>query len=166
MNLTIQEINHREDPVLATLKLKTLKSKHENKEDSVSMLEPLERIEEQLLIEKRQIIDTLVKWQHIFDRVTDKKSRLLTFKEKKLSLEQQKSEGKANYLFSVVTHGSSSWDVLKFTVLAENDIWAKELVRQWLNSNGRENHKIDKVMAVISQDIRAIVNVGAKIFDD
>jgi hypothetical protein len=50
-----------------------------------------------------------------------------------------------------------------FTVMAENNVWAEEMVRQWLNSNGRENYKIDKVMAVVSQDVRAIVNVGAKL---
>ena len=50
-----------------------------------------------------------------------------------------------------------------FTVMAENDVWAEEMVHQWLHSNGRENHKIDRVMAVVSSDVRAIVNVGAKL---
>jgi DNA-binding ferritin-like protein len=80
--LTIQKNNQPEDPVIATLKLKTIKSAHANEENSVSMLEQLKQIAEQLLVEKRQIIDTLDKWQHIFDKVTDKKSRLLGFMEK------------------------------------------------------------------------------------
>jgi hypothetical protein len=165
MTLAIQEINHHEDPVLTTLKLKTLESKHGNKEDSLSALEQLKRIEEQLLIEKRQIIDNLDKWQHVFDRVADKKNRLTEFMEKKLSCEQQKSEGKACYkLFTVVAH-ASSWDALVFSVMAESDVWAEEMVRQWLSSNGRENYKIDQVVAVVSQDVRVIVNVGAKLLE-
>ena len=66
-------------------------------------------------------------------------------------------------LFSIVAYGSSWMDELVFTVLAENDVWAAEIVRQWLNSNGRENYKIDKVRAIVSRDVRAIVNVGAKL---
>ena len=67
-------------------------------------------------------------------------------------------------LFSIVTY-SSGWDGLVFTVIAENDIWAKELVYQWLEANGRKNHKIDKVTALVSQDVRGIVNIGAKLLD-
>jgi hypothetical protein len=165
-NLTIQEINNTDDPVLAILKIKTLKSKHANRENSVSMFAQSEEKEEQPLVEKRRIIDTLDKWKLIFDRVSAryKKSRLFEFVGKKLSLEQQKCENKTNHkLFSVVTYGSSSWDRLVFTVMAENDVWAEEMVHQWLHSNGRENHKIDRVMAVVSSDVRAIVNVGAKL---
>jgi hypothetical protein len=68
-------------------------------------------------------------------------------------------------LFSVVTWGSSSTDGLVFTVMAESEVWAEELVRQWLNCNGRENHKIDKVMALVSRDVRGIITVGAKLLD-
>jgi hypothetical protein len=39
------------------------------------------------------------------------------------------------------------------------------LVHQWLNCNGRENHKIDKVMALVSRDVRGIITVGAKLLD-
>ena len=66
-------------------------------------------------------------------------------------------------LFSIVAHGSSWTEELVFTVLAENDVWAEELVRQWLNSNGKEHYKIDKVQAILSRNVRAIVNVGAKL---
>ena len=144
-----------------------------NKENSISILEELEEIEQQLLIEKRQIIGTLVKWQSMFDSVADKRSRIIEVMEKNRSSKQQNSEKPKQQkheseliykLFSVVTWGPS-WDELVFTVMAENDVWAEELVRQWLNSNGRENHRIDKVMALVSRDVRAIVNVGAKLLD-
>jgi len=144
-----------------------------NKENAISMLDELEEIEKQLLVEKRQIIGTLVKWQSMFDSITDKKSRIMKIMEQNRSSrqqndeepKQQNSENDSGYkLFSVVTWGQS-WDGLVFTVMAENDAWAEELVRQWLNSNGRENHKIDKIMALVSRDLRAIVNIGAKLLD-
>ena len=144
-----------------------------NKENAISMLDELEEIEKQLLVEKRQIIGTLVKWQSMFDSITDKKSRIMKIMEQNRSSKpqndeepkQQNSETDSDYkLFSVVTWGPS-WDGLVFTVMAENDAWAEELVRQWLNSNGRENHKIDKIMALVSRDLRAIVNIGAKLLD-
>jgi hypothetical protein len=127
-----------------------------------SVLEKLEEIEKQLLIQKRQLLVTLDKWQSMFDRVTDKKSRLLALMEQKVLSEQQKSENKSSHkIFSVVASGPSR-DKLVFTVMAENYAWAEEMVLQWLNSNGREDHKIEKVMALVSQDVRAVVNVGAK----
>lgn len=144
-----------------------------NEENAISILDELEEIEKQLLVEKRQIIGTLVRWQSMFDSLTDKRSRIMKIMEQNRSSKQQnseepkqqKSETDLGYkLFSVATWGPS-WDGLVFTVMAENDAWAEELVRQWLNSNGRENHKIDKVMALVSRDIRAIVNVGAKLLD-
>ena len=144
-----------------------------NKENAISMLDELEEIEKQLLVEKRQIIGTLVKWQSMFDSITNKRSRIMKIMEQNRSSrqqndeepKQQNSETDSGYkLFSVVTWGPS-WDGLVFTVMAENDAWAEELVRQWLNSNGRENHKIDKIMALVSRDLRAIVNIGAKLLD-
>jgi hypothetical protein len=137
-----------------------------NEEDSVSLLERLEKAEQQLLVGKRQIIDTLVKWESMFDSIADKKRQLLECVEKGHLSRQQNSEGESSHkLFSIVTWGSSSMDGLVFTVMAENDAWAEELVRQWLNSNGRENHRIDKVMALVSRDVRGILNVGAKLLD-
>lgn len=68
-------------------------------------------------------------------------------------------------LFSIETWGSGWTDRLVFTVMAENDVWAEEIARQWLNSNGRENRRIDKVLALVSRDVRAVVNVGAKLLD-
>ena len=144
-----------------------------NEENVIPMLDELEQIEKQLLVEKRQIIGTLVKWQSMFDSIADKRSRIMKIMEQNHSSKQQNgeepkqrnSETNSGYrLFSVVTWGPS-WDGLVFTVMAENDAWAEELVRQWLNSNGRENHKIDKIMALVSRDVRAIVNVGSKLLD-
>ncbi|KON32355.1 MAG: hypothetical protein AC479_07565 [miscellaneous Crenarchaeota group-6 archaeon AD8-1] len=129
------------------------------------MLEELKEMEQKLLNEKRQIISTLVKWQSVFDNITNKKNHLLNHINKENSIKQQKTEKEGNHkLFSIVTY-SSGWDGLVFTVIAENDIWAKDLVCQWLESNRRKNHKIDKVTALVSQDVRGIVNVGAKLLD-
>jgi hypothetical protein len=144
-----------------------------NEENAISMLDELVEIEKQLLVEKRQIIGNLAKWQSMFDSVSDKRSRIMKIMEQNFSSKQQNDEepkqqnGETDLdykLFSVVTWGPS-WDGLVFTVMAENDAWAEELVREWLNSNGRENHKIDKIMALVSRDVRAIVNVGAKLLD-
>ena len=137
-----------------------------NEEDSISLLERLEKAEQQLLDGKRQIINTLVKWESMFDSIADKKRQLLACAEKERSSRQQNSEEEPSHkFFSIVTWGSSWMDGLVFTVMAENDAWAEELVRQWLNSNGRENHRIDKVMALVSRDVRGILNVGAKLLD-
>ena len=85
--------------------------------------------------------------------------------DKELSFKQQNNEKEVDHkLFSVVTHGSG-WDCLVFTVIAENDVWAKDLVCQWLEANGRKNHKIDKITALVSRDVRGIVNVGATLLD-
>ena len=151
----------------------TCDSSCEDKDDSAALLEELKEGEQKLLVQERQIRDTLVKWQSMFDSVADKKSRLLACIEKEHLSKQQNSERARQpisedeldcKLFSVVTWGSSL-DGLVFTVIAENNAWAEELVRQWLESNGRQNHRIDKVMALISQDARGIINVGAKLID-
>lgn len=164
-NPTSQENIVKADPLLEALKIQTLEAASTNEENSISELEELEKIGKQFLIEKRQLLDTLDQWQSKFNSITDKKSHLLADTEKNLSYKQQNSENEASHkLFSVATWGPS-WDGLVFTVMAENEVWAEELVRQWLDSNGRENHKIDKVMALVSRDVRAIVNVGAKLLD-
>ena len=167
--------------VQKTLEIPTIDATCTDEDNSVSLLEELNEIEQQLLVEKRQIIGTLVKWQTMFDGVADNKSRLMSvIEEKRLSKQESSkkadeqdddgsakpsSEGESRcLLFSVVSWGPS-WDGLVFTVMAENDAWAEELVREWLDSNGRENHKIDKVMALVSQNARGIVNVGAKLLD-
>lgn len=167
--------------VQETLEIPTIDATCTDEDNSVSLLEELSEIEQQLLVEKRQIIGTLVKWQTMFDGVTDNKRRLMSVvEEKRLSkqesgekAEEQDGEGSAKpssedesrcMLFSVISWGPS-WDGLVFTVMAENNTWAEELVREWLDSNGRENHKIDKVMALVSRDARGIVNVGAKLLD-
>lgn len=134
--------------------------------DSVSELNSLKREEKQLLIEKRELLDALDELQSKFDVVNDKRSRLLAKLEtNRRSKQQESTHGSDHNLFSIVTWGSSWMDGLVFAVMAENDVWAKELVRQWLNSNERENHRIDTVRAIVSRDVRAIVNVGKILLD-
>jgi hypothetical protein len=186
--------NGETDMLRLSNKPKTIKNRHSkpikiptfdltstNKENPASLLDELTEMEQQLLIEKKQIISTLVKWQSMFDTVTDKKSRLLEHikkehsskqknsekakKQNDKSVEQHNSESLSSHkLFSVVTRGPS-WDGLVFAVMAENDAWAQDLVRQWLDSNGRTDQEIDRVMALVSRDVRGIVNVGAKLLN-
>ena len=172
-NLTSQENVAKADFLLETLDIPTLEASHKNEENSGSLLKELEEAEQELLIEKRQIIDMLVKWQSMFDSIADKKSRLMEhIKTEQISnqlnsesTKKQNSENKPSHkLFSVVTRGDS-WDGLVFTVIAENDAWAENLVHQWLDSNGRKDQKIDKVMALVSRDVRGIFAVGAKLLD-
>ena len=132
----------------------------------ISELDSLEKEEQRLLVQRKHLLDTLDELQSKFEVVSDKKRHLLAEMERNIVSKQQNTVSESSYkLFSIITWGSSWTDGLVFTVLAENDVWAKEVVRQWLNSNGRENHRIDKVMALVSRDVRAIVNVGAQLLD-
>jgi len=129
-------------------------------------LDSLKKEEQKLLVQKRQLLDTIDELQSRFDDISDKKSRLLVEMERNLISKHQNDESRSRYmLFSVFTWGTSWTDGLVFTVMAETEVWAEELVREWLCSNGRENHKIDKVMALVSRDTRGIINVGAKLLD-
>jgi hypothetical protein len=135
-------------------------------ENFISGLSSLKKEETKLMVEMKQLLDTLDQLQAKLDIITDERSNLLASMEENLLSELQNSKSKASYaLFSVVTWGSSWPDGLVFTVMAENDAWAKKLVRQWLNSNGRENHRIDKVRALVSRNVRAVINVGAQLLD-
>jgi len=135
-------------------------------ENLISELDSLKKEEQKLLVEKKQLQDTLDQLQLKSDIITDKRSRLLAeMKRNFVSKQQNRKRQSSHKLFSIVTWGSSWTDGLVFTVMAENDAWAKELVRQWLNSKGRENHRIDKVMTLAFRDVRAIINVGAQLLD-
>ncbi len=137
-----------------------------NEENYLSELDSLKEEEKQLLIEKRQLLDTLDQLQFRFDNIADRKIRLIAEMEKNLSSKQQKSENESNLkLFLIETWGPRFDDGLVFTVMAEDHVWAEGLVREWLNSSGRENHRIDKVRALVSLDVRAVVKVGAKLLD-
>jgi hypothetical protein len=139
---------------------------HVTEENFTSELDSLNKEERKLRFETKQLLNTVDQLLCKFDAVYDRKSRLLASMEKNLLSKQQNGKSRSRHkLFSVVTWGSSWRDGLVFTVMAENEVWAEELVRQWLVSNGRKNHKIDKVMALVSQDVRAIVNVGAILLD-
>ena len=127
-----------------------------------SLKEEEKQLKKQLLIETRQLLNNLDQLKYKLDIVAHEKSRLLAEMEKNFVSEKQKSMNESSHkLFSIVTRGPAWTDGLIFTVMAENDFWAKEIVRQWLNSNGKEYHMIDKVLALGSRDVRAIVNVGA-----
>ena len=135
-------------------------------EDFVAEIDSFKEEEQKLLVEKNRLLDALDQLQIKSDGIADKKHRLLAKMEKNNLSKLQNSESKSSHmLFSVVTWGSSWTDGLVFTVMAESEVWAEELVRQWLSSNGRVNHKIDKVMALVSRDVRGIINVGAILLD-
>jgi hypothetical protein len=135
-------------------------------EKFVSKLDSLKEAERELLVEKKQLLDTLDQLQIESDNIADKKYCLLAEMERKFLSRMENCDSRSSHmLFSVFTWGSSSTDGLVFTVMAESEVWAEELVRQWLNSNGRENHKIDKILALVSRDVRGIITVGAKLLD-
>ena len=135
-------------------------------EDFVSELDSIKEEERKLLVEKKQLLYALDQLCLECDNIAYKKRRVLAEMERSILSKLESCYGRSGYmLFSVVTWGSSSTDGLVFTVMAESEVWAEELVHQWLNCNGRENHKIDKVMALISRDVRGIINVGAILLD-
>jgi hypothetical protein len=142
----------------------TSKEDVSNEELILAMAE-LKKKEKSLMIElklQRKIYDRLM--QKI-STIIEQGRLLTTVLEKKLSLKQDDVKGSRYRLFTVETWGTASTDGLVFTVMAENEVWAKYIVRQWLDSNGRENHRIDKIYALESNDMREVVNVGAKLID-
>ncbi len=135
-------------------------------EEVISELDSFREQEQRLRVEKKQLMDALDQLQLKSDDLADKKNRFLDRMEKDILSKLEKSECRSRHmLFSVFTCGSSWTDGLVFTVMAESEVWAEYLVRGWLSSNGRENHKIDKVMALVSRDTRGIINVGASLLD-
>ena len=67
-------------------------------------------------------------------------------------------------LFLIETSPSSYHEGLVFTVLAEDHARAEELVLEWIKHNGSDHDEIDTIRAVVSRDVRAIINVGTKLF--
>jgi len=129
-------------------------------------LEELKEREKQLLIQKKQLLDSLDQVQLQQDCVADKKGRLLMALEKNLQISQVESRKESILkLFAIETSGSKFTDGMVFTVMAEDHVWAEDMVRQWLDSNERETDKIDKIQAIMSRNVRAIVNVGSKLLD-
>ncbi len=142
----------------------------ENREDQRSVQDSFLALHD-LKEEEKVLLTEITRLKRILDQIQLKCLRI-TQDKNRLETEQEKNPSKRNgmnvnnfMLFLVETWGDSWADGLVFTVMADNDTWAKEIVQQWLNSNGRENHKIDKVQALVSQNIRAVVNVGAKLLD-
>ena len=85
--------------------------------------------------------------------------------EDRLPTKRQFNKERNIRFFLIETRGPRWDDGLVFTVIAEDHVWAKEMVRQWLDSNGRQYDNIDKIHVLVSQDIRAIVSVGAKLLE-
>jgi hypothetical protein len=136
-----------------------------NVEDAFLALEKLKGEERDLLIEVERAMTILNKKQLKLLRIIEDRSHLTMEMEEKISANADIAGTSAFKLFSIETWGSAWADGLIFTVMAENDIWAEESVRQWLKSNGRENHRIDKVRALVSKSVRGVVSVGAKLLD-
>jgi hypothetical protein len=133
-------------------------------ETSLSVLEAIKEEERQLAAEKRQLTETLEQLQLKSDAIADRKSHLLEEMEKNVSFKQQKNDKEpVLQLFQIETGGSSFNDGLVFTVTAEDNVWAEGLVREWLQCYGKETDKVDKIRAVVSRDVRAIINVGTKL---
>ena len=84
----------------------------------------------------------------------------------KLSSEKEGAPGSRFRLFTIETWGSAWNSGLVFTVMAENEVWARQIVREWLDSNGKGDHKIDKIQGLVSNDLRGIVNIGAKLLGE
>ena len=141
-----------------------------SEEGSFSKLDPLKEEVKQLkrhfLFKTNQVVDNLDELQSMCITVTEKRNRVLAEVEKShMSKQQKRAEKSSHKVFSVVSCGHAWNDELVFTVLAENEVWAKEIVRQWLDYNGREHHRIDKVLGLVSENVRAVVNVGAVLQD-
>jgi len=137
---------------------------YEDEENSLSALKAIKAEESQLEAEKKLLIETLKQVQLKSDAIAGKKNHLMEEMEKNLSHKQQKNENEsALTLFQIETGGSSFNDGLVFTVMAEDNVWAEGLVREWLQCYGKDTDKIDKIRAVVSSDVRAIINVGTKL---
>jgi hypothetical protein len=147
------------------LRLKEFKRNLMNAEAAFLAFEKLKGGEErELLIEVERAITILNRTHLRLIRIIEDRSRPTMEREEK-SFNADGACTSDFKLFSIETWGSAWTDGLVFTVMAENDVWAEEIVRQWLESNGRENHRIDKVQARVSKNVRGVVNVGAKLLD-
>ena len=136
----------------------------EDEENSLSVLEAIKEEERQLEAEKKQLIETSEQLQRKFDAIASKKNRLIEEMENSFSPKQQKTQNEsALKLFHIETSGSSFNDGLVFTVMAEDNVWAEGLVREWLQCYGKDTDKIDKIRAVVSRDVRAIINVASRL---
>ena len=120
---------------------------------------------EGILIELKRQTEILDQLQLKISRIIDQRRRMVVELEEGVSSIQESSRDSNYKLFSVETWGSAWNDGLVFTVMADNEVWAKHVVREWLKANGREDHRIDKIRALVSNDLRAVVNVGSKLLD-
>ena len=154
-----------EDDTTESLPLSLRKEEYTSTGEAFLALEDLKNKEEGLLVELRKQREILGQLQLRISEVTEQRRRLMMKVGDQLSSEQNAKINSNFRLFSVETWGSAWTDGLVFTVMAENEVWAKHIVREWLKSNGRENHRIDKIQALMSNDLRAVINVGTKLLD-
>jgi hypothetical protein len=137
-----------------------------DKETSHESLGGLKEQENLLLSAEKQFLGSLGEVQVQFSRFAEERGRFPTAIEKDFSSLQGKGQEEMFLkLFLIESSGSKFTDGLVFTVFAEDHVWAEDMVRQWLDSNGRETDRIDKVQAVLSRDVRAIVGLGSKLLD-
>jgi hypothetical protein len=139
---------------------------HVSRESSQVSLDALKEQDSLLLAAEKQFLGNLVDVQVQLGRFAEERGHLLATIEKNLASSHGKNHKEAALrLFLIESSGSKFTDGLVFTVMAEDRVWAEDMVRQWLDSNGRETDKIDKVQAIVSHNVRAIVGLGSKLLD-
>jgi hypothetical protein len=158
--------NHTHDREIVDCSLQVLTSKEEINTNKVfpDFNDSLNE-KEGLLIELKRQTEILHQLQLKISRIIDQRRRMVVELEDGVSLTNERSRDSNFKLFLVETWGSAWTDSLVFTVMADNEVWAKHVVREWLKANGREDHRIDKIRALVSNDLRAVVNVGSKLLD-
>ena len=154
-----------EDDTTESSPLPLGKEEYTSTREAFLALEDLKNKEEGLLVELRRQRKILGQLQLRISEVTEQRRRLMMEVGDQLCSTENCKINSDFKLFSVETWGSAWTDGLVFTVMAENEVWAKHIVREWLKSNGRENHRIDKIQALVSNNLRAVVNVGTKLLD-
>jgi len=139
---------------------------HVSKGSSHVSLEGLKEQDTLLLAAEKQFLGSLTDVQVQLGRFAEERGRLLAALAKSSASSQDNDHKESSLrLFLIESSGSKFTDGLVFTVMAEDRVWAEDMVRQWLDSNGRETDKIDKVQAIVSRNVRAIVGLGSKLLD-
>ena len=156
--------NHAHDREIVDYSLQVLTRKEEINKVFPDFKDSLNE-KEGLLIELKRQTEILDQLQLKISRIIDQRRRMVVELEDGVSSTQERNCDSNFKLFSVETWGSAWTDGLVFTVMADNEVWAKHVVRVWLKANGREDHRIDKIRALVSNDLRAVINVGSKLLD-
>ena len=161
-----QQINEEKGVFSDLPMVNAINGDHVSKESSQVSLDSLKEQDNLLSAAEKQFLGNLVDVQIQLGRFAEERGQLLATMEKNLASSQGNDHKEAALrLFLIESSGSKFTDGLVFTVMAEDRVWAEDMVRQWLDSNGRETDKIDKVQAIVSHNVRAIVGLGSKLFD-